>query len=72
MSSRSSGSEPAYLGKITVVAFSIVVIVASKVNHPLCPLLRGQNLLHEGQIVVVVVLGIKDFSVLRELGYVSR
>ena len=46
MSSRSGGSEPAYLGKITVVACSIivivacsiVVIVAGEVNHPLCTL----------------------------------
>jgi hypothetical protein len=37
MASRSGGSEPAYLSKITVAAFSIVVIVAGKANHPLCP-----------------------------------
>jgi hypothetical protein len=33
MSSRSGTSERAYLGKITVTAFSIVVIVAGEVNH---------------------------------------
>jgi hypothetical protein len=38
MSSRSGGSERAYLDKITVTAFSIVVIVAGEVNYPLCPL----------------------------------
>jgi hypothetical protein len=41
MLSRSGGSEPAYLGKITVTTFSIVAIVAivaGEVNHLLCPL----------------------------------
>ncbi len=33
--------EPAYLSKITVVALTIVIIVAGKVNHPLW---RGQDL----------------------------
>jgi hypothetical protein len=72
MSSRSSDSEPAYLGKITVTAFSIVNIVAGEVNHPLCLLWRGQDLLHGAQIVVViVVVRIQGFSVLREVGRVS-
>jgi hypothetical protein len=38
MSSHSGSSEPAYIGKIAVTIFSIVVIVAGEVNHPLCPL----------------------------------
>jgi hypothetical protein len=55
---------------ITDVAFSVVVIVAGEINHPLHPLWRGQDLI-QGRMIVVVV-GIKDFSVLRELGRASR
>jgi len=35
MSSRSSISEPAYLGKTIVVALTIVIVVAGEINHPL-------------------------------------
>jgi hypothetical protein len=56
---------------ITDVAFSIVVIIAGEINHPLHPLWRGQDLI-QGRMIVVVVVGIKYFSVLRELGRASR
>jgi hypothetical protein len=75
MSSRSSDPEPAYLGKITVTAIIaiIAIIVAGKVNHLLCRLRRGQDLPHGGEIVViVVVVGTEDFSILRELGRANR
>ena len=54
---------------ITVVALTIAIIVAGKINHLNRLLWRGQDLPHGGEIVVV---GIKDFSVLRELGCASR
>jgi hypothetical protein len=54
----------------TVVALTIAIIVAGEINHLNRPLWRGQDLSHRGEIVVVV--GIKDFSVLRELGRASR
>jgi hypothetical protein len=53
---------------ITVVALTIAINVASEINHLNYPLWRGQDLPHGGEIVV----GIKDFSVLRELGRASR
>jgi hypothetical protein len=62
MSSRPSVSEATYLGMITVVALTIAIIVAGEINHLNRPLWRGQDLPHGGEIVVV---GIKDFSVLR-------
>ena len=70
MSSHSSVSEAAYLGMITVVALTIAIIVAGEINHLNRPLWRGQDLPYGGEIVVVV--GTKDFSVLRELGLASR
>jgi len=68
MSSRSSVSEAAYLGMITVVALTIAIIAAGEINHLNRPLWRGQDLPYGGEIVVVivvvvVVVGIKDFSV---------
>src|SRR5947199_9091153 len=72
MLSRSSVSEPAYLGMVTVVALTIAVIVAGEINHLNHLLWRGQGLPHGGDVVVVVVVRIKDFSVLRELGRTSR
>jgi hypothetical protein len=72
MSSRPSISEAAYLGMITVVALTIAIIVAGEINHLSRPLWRGQDLPQGGEIVVGVVVGIKDFSVLRELGRASR
>src|SRR5256885_2051496 len=72
MLSRSTVSEPAYLGMVTVVAFTIAVIVAGEINHLNHLLWRGQGLPHGGDVVVVVVVvRIKDFSVLRELGRTS-
>jgi hypothetical protein len=50
MSSRSSISEPAYLGK--------TIVVAGEINHPLW---TGQDLPEGGEIVVVRIRG---FSVL--------
>jgi hypothetical protein len=70
MPSRSSVSEAAYFGMTTVVALTIAIIVAGEINHLNRPLWRGQDLPHGGEVVVVI--GIKDFSVLRELGRVSR
>jgi hypothetical protein len=55
----------------TVVALTIAIIVAGEINHLNLPPWRGQDLPHGGEIVVVLV-GIKDFSVLRELGRASR
>jgi hypothetical protein len=58
MLSRSNGSEPAYLGKIT--------IVAGEINHLLRRLWSGPDPTGGGEIiVVVVVVVIKEFSVLR-------
>jgi len=74
MLSRSSVSEPAYLGMVTVVAFTIAVIVAGEINHLNHLLWRGQDLPHGGEVVVVVVVvvvRIKDFSVIPELGRAS-
>jgi hypothetical protein len=70
MPSHSGVSEAAYLGMTTVLALTIAIIVAGEINHLNRPLWRGQDLPHGGEIVVVV--GIKDFSVLRELGRASR
>jgi len=58
---------------ITVVSFTIAVIVAGEINHLNHLLWRGQGLPHGGDVVVVVVVvvRIKDFSVLRELGRAS-
>jgi hypothetical protein len=69
-----SVSEPAYLRIVTVVAFTITVIVGGKINHLNHLLWRGQDLPYGGEVVVVVVvvIVIKDFSILRELGRVSR
>jgi hypothetical protein len=61
MSSRSSVSEAAYLGMITVVVLTIAIIVTGEINHFNRPLWRGQDLPHGGEIVV----GIKDFPVPR-------
>jgi hypothetical protein len=72
MSSRSSVFKAAYLDITTVVALTIAIIVAGKINHLNRPLWRGQDLPHRGEIVVVGGVGIKDFSVLRELGRASR
>jgi len=70
---RSSVSEPAYLRMVTVVAFTIAVIVGGEVNHLNHLLWRGQDLPYGGEVVVVVVVvGIKNFSILRELGRASR
>jgi hypothetical protein len=55
---------------ITVVALTIAIMVAGEINHLNHPLWRGQDLPCGGKTVVVV--GIRDFSVLRELGRVSR
>ena len=66
MLSRSSISEPADLGKTIVVALIIVIVVAGDVNRRLC---TGQDLLEEGEIVVV---GIRDLSVLWKIGVASR
>jgi hypothetical protein len=58
---------------ITVVALTIAIIVAGEINHlshPLGLLKRGQDLPHGGEVAVVI--GIKDFSVLRELGRASK
>jgi hypothetical protein len=55
---------------IIVIALTIVIIVAGKINHLNYSLWRGQDPSCGGEIVVVV--GIKDFSVLRELGRASR
>ena len=57
----------AYLGMITVVALSIAITVTGEINH----LLRRAQDLPQGRKTVVVVR-IKDFSVLRELGRASR
>jgi hypothetical protein len=35
MLSRSNDSEPAYLGRITIAAFTITIIVAGEINHRL-------------------------------------
>jgi hypothetical protein len=69
MSSRSSVSEVAYLGMIAVVAPIIAIIVVGEINHLNRPLKRGQDLPQGGEVVVV---RIKDFSVLRELGRAGR
>jgi len=55
---------------IAVVAPTIAIIVAGEINHLNRPLGRGQDLPQGGEVVVVV--GIKDFSVLRELGRAGR
>jgi hypothetical protein len=55
MSSRSNGSKSAYLGMISIVVFTIAIIVAGEINHLLWRVLD----LAEGGEVVVVVLGIK-------------
>jgi hypothetical protein len=70
MLSRSSVSEPAYLGVIAVVALTIAITVAGEINHLNHLLGRAQDLPQGGEVAVVV--GIKDFSVLRELGRASR
>jgi hypothetical protein len=69
MSSRSSVSEATYLGMIAVVAFTIAIIAVSKINHLNRPFWGGQDLSHGGKIVVVEI---KDFSVLRELSRASK
>ena len=60
---------------VTVVAFTIAVIVAGEINHLNHLLWRGQDLPHGGEVVVVVVVivvvRIKDFSVIPELGRAS-
>jgi hypothetical protein len=53
---------------ITVVALSIAITVTGEINH----LLRRAQDLPQGRKTVVVVVRIKDFSVLRELGRASR
>jgi hypothetical protein len=72
MSSRSIVSEPAHLDIITVVVFTIAVIVAGEINHLNHSLWRGQDLPHGGEVVVVAGIGIKDFTALRERGRASR
>jgi hypothetical protein len=65
VSSRSSISEPAYLGNIVIVAVTIIVVlVDGKIDYLL--LLRLGQDLPEGRKTVVV--GIRDISVLREVG----
>jgi hypothetical protein len=54
---------------ITVVALSIAITVTGEINHLLR---RAQDLPQGRETVVVVVVRIKDFSVLRELGRASR
>jgi hypothetical protein len=62
MLSRSSVSEPAYLGMIAVVVLTIVITVIGEINHLNHLLKRAQDLPQGGEVAVVV--GIKDFSVL--------
>jgi hypothetical protein len=54
---------------ITVIVLTIAIIVTGEINHLNRPLWRGKDLPHGEEIVVV---GIKDFSVLRKLGRASR
>jgi hypothetical protein len=54
---------------IAVVDLTIAVIVVGKIDYLLWP---GQDLFKKREIVVVVVVEIKNFSVLRELGRVSK
>ena len=65
MSSRSSISEPTDLGNIVVAAPTIVIVVEGEINHLLW---TGQHLPKGGEIIVV---RIKDFSVLRGVGRVT-
>jgi hypothetical protein len=67
MLSRSSVSEPAYLGLVTIVAFTIAVIVKGEINH--------LNHLLGGGAKVCFTEGRSSseskISVLRELGRAS-
>ena len=70
MSSRSGISESAYLGETIVVAALtiVVIVVTNEINHLNHLLARGQDLPQRGEVVVVVVVvGIGDFSVLWEV-----
>jgi hypothetical protein len=55
---------------ITIIALTIVVIVVSEINHLNHPLWKGQDLPYRKEIIIVV--GIKDFSVLQEIDRASR
>jgi hypothetical protein len=55
---------------IAVVALTIAITVTGEINHLNHLLGRAQDLPQDGEVAVVV--GIKDFSVLQELGRASR
>jgi len=79
-------SEVTYLGKIAAVALTFVIIVAGEMNYPLWrgqDLLYGGEMVIAGEINHPlrrgprsasrreIVVGIRDFFVLREVGRVS-